>query len=254
MDAQATAGILRALCDMPDPRRHYRLHKLSDVITIAILAVICGADGWADVEEYGRSKRKWLKTFLDLPRGIPSHDTFGRIFAWLDPAEFERCFMAWMSSLVALSGDQLVAIDGKSLRRSFDHAWDKSGMAHLVSAFVGANTMVFAQVKTEGKGGELDAIQKLLKLLDLEGAVVTIDALGCNRKVIELILQGQGDYVLQVKENQPTLHAKVKNLLDEMILEDFKGIEHDYDRDVTGDHGRIGHPGRTRLSSPDWLP
>jgi predicted transposase YbfD/YdcC len=239
MDAQATAGVLRALCDMPDPRRHNRLHKLTDIITIAVLAVICGADGWVDVEEYGRSKRTWLRTFLELPNGIPSHDTFGRVFAWLDPEHFERCFMAWMSSLVKLGGGQLVAIDGKSLRRSFDHAWDKSGMAHLVSAFVAANTMVFAQVKTNGKGQELQAIEKLLKLLALEGAVVTIDALGCNTKVIKLILAGQGDYVLQVKENQPTLYGKVKNLLDEMILEDFKGIEHDYDSEVTGDHGRI---------------
>jgi predicted transposase YbfD/YdcC len=191
------------------------------------------------VAQYGRHKLAWLKTFLRLEGGIPSHDTFGRIFAKLDPVEFERCFMAWMSSLVQLSGGKLVAVDGKSLRQSFEHSWDKSGMAHIVSAFVQANKMVFAQVKTQGKGQELDAIEQLLKLLDLNGAVVSIDALGCNKKIAELILQSKGHYVLQVKKNQPTLYEKLKVLADELILENFKGVEHDYHVQVDGDHGRI---------------
>ena len=239
MDAQATAEILRHMCEIPDIRRPNRLHLLGDVITIAIFAVICGADGWVEVAEYGRRKFDWLKTFLALPDGIPSHDTFGRVLAKLDPAEFERCFMAWMSTLVELGGGKLVAIDGKSLRQSFDHSWDKTGMAHMVSAFVAANRLVFAQVKTEGKGQELNAIERLLKLVDLRGAVVTIDALGCNKTVVELILEGEADYVLQAKENQPTLYGKAKNLLDELILEKFAGIEHDYHVDVNGGHGRI---------------
>jgi predicted transposase YbfD/YdcC len=191
------------------------------------------------VQQYGRRKLEWLKSFLELPNGIPSHDTFGRVFARLKPEEYERCFTAWMSGLVQLGEGKLVAIDGKSLRRSFEHSWDKSGMAHMVSAFVAANRMVFAQIKTEGKGQELDAIQKLLKLLDLEGSVVTIDALGCNRTVIELILEGKGNYVLQVKDNQPTLNAKLSGLMDELILENFKGVEHDYYQQTDGDHGRI---------------
>ena len=239
MEAQATAEILRHMTQIPDPRRHNRIHRLADIVTIAIFAVICGADGWVEVAEYARRKRAWLKTFLRLPGGIPSHDTFGRVFARLKPEEFEKCFMAWMAALVELGGGKLVAIDGKSLRQSFEHAWDKSGMAHMVSAFVAANKMVFAQVKTEGKGQELDAIQKLLKIVDIKGAVVTIDALGCNKTVVELILEGGGDYLLQVKENQPTLHTKVENLLDELILEDFKGVEHDYHVQTDGDHGRI---------------
>ena len=239
MEAQATAKILRHMCQIPDIRRPNRLHKLSDMITLAIFAVICGAEGWVDVAEYGRRKRDWLKTFLDLRNGIPSHDTFGRVFAKLKPEEFERCFMAWMSTLVELGGGKLVAIDGKSLRQSFDHSWDKTGMAHMVSAFVAANRLVFAQVKTEGKGQELNAIERLLKLVDLRGAVVTIDALGCNKTVVELILEGEADYVLQAKENQPTLYGKAKNLLDELILEKFAGIEHDYHVDVNGGHGRI---------------
>ena len=239
MEAQATAEILRHMTQIPDPRRHNRLHPLGDLITIAIFAVICGADGWVEVAEYGRRKLDWLKSFLSLPNGIASHDTFGRVFARLKPEELERCFMAWMSCLVELSGGKLVAIDGKSLRQSFEHAWDKSGMAHMVSAFVAANKMVFAQVKTEGKGQELEAIHRLLKLVDLEGAVVTIDALGCNKQVAGLILEGKANYLLQVKDNQPTLHAQVQLLMDELILEKFKDVEHDYHMDVTGDHGRI---------------
>lgn len=239
MDGQATAEILRHMTRIPDPRRHNRIHLLADMITIAIFAVICGADGWVEVAEYGQRKCAWLKTFLKLPGGIPSHDTFGRVFAKLKGEEFERCFMAWMSALVELSGGKLVAIDGKSLRQSFGHAWDKSGMAHMVSAFVAANRMVFAQMKTEGKGKELDAIEKLLKLLDLNGAVVSIDALGCNKKVVELILEAGGDYVLQVKDNQRTLHEKIKLLAAELMLEKFQGVEHDYHVEVCGDHGRI---------------
>jgi predicted transposase YbfD/YdcC len=239
MDAQATGSILRHMSEIPEFRRHNRLHKLGDVVTIAIFAVICGAEGWVDVELYGRRKWPWLKTFLDLPHGIPSHDTFGRIFARIDPQAFERCFMAWMSSLVELGGGKLVAIDGKSLRRSFQRGWDKAGMAHLVSAFVAANHLVFAQLQTDGKGQELDGIERLLKLLDIKGAVVSIDALGCQKSVVELILAGEADYVLQVKENQPALHEKLKNLMDEAALENFAGVEHDYFEDIDGDHGRI---------------
>jgi hypothetical protein len=173
MDAQATTEILRMFETIPEPRRHNHRHKLMDILTIALLAVICGADGWAGVVVYAKAKEAWLKTFLELSEGIPSHDTFGRVFARLDPEAFERCFLSWISALVELGGGKLVAIDGKSLRRSFEHGWDKIGMAHMVSAFVQANQMVFAQIKTEGKGQELDAIEKLLKLLDLQDAVVT---------------------------------------------------------------------------------
>lgn len=239
MDAKATAEILRHMTAIPDPRRHNRIHLLADIVTIAIFAVICGADGWAEVAEYGRRKRAWLKTFLSLPNGIPSHDTFGRVFARIKPEEFECCFVAWMAGLVELGDGKLLAIDGKALRQSFEHSWDKSGMAHMVSVFVAANKMVFSQVKADGKGRELDGIEKLLQTVDIDGAVVSIDALGCNKKVIELILAGGGDYALQVKENQPTLHTKVKNLLDELILENFRGVEHDYHVETNGDHGRI---------------
>ena len=239
MDTQATAKIPRAFMDLADPRHHNIHHKLLDIVTIAMFAVMCGADDWVSVAAYGCSKVDWLKTFLELPHGIPSHDTFNDVFSRLNPDVFERCFRAWMASLVKLTGGKLVAIDGKSLRRSFEHAWDKSGMAHVVSAFVQANSMVFAQVKTDGKGQELSAIEKLLELLDLEGAVVTIDAIGCNKEIAGKIVAAKADYLLQLKENQPMLYAKVKALLDEAILDKFTDMKSDSFEQTQGDHGRI---------------
>ena len=247
MDTQAIARIPQTFCDMPDPRHHNRRHKLMDIITIALFAAISGADDWAAVAFYGRNKIAWLKTFMDLPHGIPSHDTFNRVFNRLDPDAFEKLFQAWMASMVKLSGGKLVAIDGKSIRRSFEHGWDKCGMAHMVSAFVQENKLVFAQVEAGGPGQELSAIERLLGMLNLSGAVVTIDALGCNQQVAGLILKAGGDYVLPVKGNQEKLQAKIRSSMDEVILEEFKVIEdgvekeipHDFFEEADGDHGRI---------------
>ncbi len=245
MDATANGGVLRFFSDMPDPRTGACItHKLHDLIVIAILAVVCGADGWAQVELWGRCKAKWLSTFLDLPGGVPSHDTFGRVFARLDPDAFERCFLAWMASVVQLSAGRLVAIDGKAIRRSFERGWDKSGMTHLVSAFVsqGDNRLVFSQVAVEEKENEIIAIPKLLALLDLKGAVVTIDAIGCQREIAGRIVSGEGDYVLPVKDNQPALLAKVGALMDELALDHAKavaGMRVDYWEQTERRHGRV---------------
>lgn len=221
MDVTVAGGFLRFFNDLPDPRRgRNKIHKLSDIIVIAVMAVICGADGWAEVELFGKSKQPWLATFLELPDGIPSHDTFDRIFSLLDPAAFERCFLAWMSALVALAGGRLIAIDGKSIRRSFAHAWDKSGMAHVVSAFVsqGDNRLVFGQLAVADKSNEITAIPRLLALMDLKGAIVTIDSIGCQREIAGNIVAGGGNYVLGVKDNQPALRQKVQALLEEAAL------------------------------------
>jgi DDE_Tnp_1-associated len=172
MDVQATGGMLRFFLDLPDPRAANVIHKLHDIVVMAVCGVICGAGGWAEVEMFARSKLAWFRTFLDLPGGVPSHDTFGRVFAALCPDAFERCFVAWVAGVAEVSGGRLIAIDGKSIRRSFEHAWDKSGMTHLVSAFVSANRMVFSQVAVGEKSNEIDAIPRLLALLDIEGATV----------------------------------------------------------------------------------
>lgn len=240
MNALVTAMIPRALFEIPDCRRSNARHRLTDLLVIAFFAVLSGADDWVSVEKYGLRKHDWLKTFLELPHGIPSHDTFNDLFARLDPEPFEKCLMEWISEMVKISEGKLVAIDGKSLRRSFEHGWDKSGMAHIVSAFLSANHMVFAQVKTDGKGHELEGVEKLLEVLDLRGAIVTIDALGCNQRIAEKIRKCNGDYILQVKGNQPKLEEKLKATLDEAILLNFAGMEHDtWASEVEADHGRM---------------
>lgn len=240
MDGSATGDSLRAFFDLPDPRTGPNvIHKLHDLIVLAICGILCGADSWVEIEEWSEARFEFYKTFLDLPGGVPSHDTFGRVFARLEPDAFERCFIAWTQGLSSSAQGKLVSIDGKSLRRSFEHAWDKSGMAHMVSAFASANRMVLAQTACGGKGREIEAIVKLLGLIDLTGAVVTIDAIGCQKQIARIITEKQGDYVLAVKENQPTLHTQVKHLLDELILENFAGVEHGFVQTEDDNHGRI---------------
>jgi predicted transposase YbfD/YdcC len=248
MDGQATGklcafptgGFLRFFCDLPDPRAANVVHRLGDILLIAVFAVLCGAEGWVEVETFGKAKLPFLRTFLDLDHGVPSHDTFGRVFAALDPDAFEACFQRWALHLRG-RGQKLLAIDGKSLRRSFDHAWDASGMTHLVSAFAAENKLVLGQLASDGKGQELAAMTKLIELLGLdETTVVTIDAAGCQKDLAQQIVKKDADYVLAVKENQPTLHRRVKNLLDEAALEpNFAGLRHGFFESVDGDHGRV---------------
>jgi predicted transposase YbfD/YdcC len=222
-----------------DPRGKLgRRHSLPALIAIAICAVICGSEGWTDIEEFGNAKLPWFKTFLDLPHGIPSHDTFGRVFAALKPAAFERCFQRWVKGLVQGGQRRLIAVDGKTLRRSFDQAAGKAAI-HMVSAFAAANHLVFGQIKTAVKSNEITAIPQLLKLLDLQDAVVTIDAMGCQRAIAQEIVAGGGHYVLAVKDNQPLLHAKIKTLLDEAIAQNFKGLSGDSYSNTGKGHGRI---------------
>ncbi len=233
-------SIREHFADLPDPRRAQgRRHRLSDMIVIAVTAVICCADSWSDVADFGEAKRKWFQTFLDLPHGIPCTDTFERVFARLDPEAFERCFISWAEALAGRSRGKLVAIDGKKIRRSFEHAWDHSTAAHLVSAFVHENATVLGQLSVDCKENEIVAIPRLLELLDLTGATVTIDAMGCQSEIARNIVQGSGDYVLSVKENQPALHDAIKRNLDEMILENFADVRHGFVQTVDGDHGRI---------------
>jgi predicted transposase YbfD/YdcC len=253
MDVQATGGMLRYFLGLPDPRAVNVIHKLHDIVVLAVCGVICGAGGWAEVEMFAKSKLAWFGTFLDLPAGVPSHDTFGRVFAALCPDAFERCFVAWVAGVAGTSGGRLIAIDGKSIRRSFEHAWDKSGMTHLVSAFVSANHMVFGQVAVNDKSNEIDAIPRLLALLDVEGATVTLDAIGCQREVAREVVERGGDYVLAVKQNQPALHAKVKALLDEAILDGFAGMSHGHVERTDDAHGRVETRRTWVTDEVNWL-
>jgi len=245
--------MLRYFLGLPDPRAVNVIHKLHDIVVLAVCGVICGAGGWAEVEMFAKSKLAWFGTFLDLPAGVPSHDTFGRVFAALCPDAFERCFVAWVAGVAGTSGGRLIAIDGKSIRRSFEHAWDKSGMTHLVSAFVSANHMVFGQVAVNDKSNEIDAIPRLLALLDVEGATVTLDAIGCQREVAREVVERGGDYVLAVKQNQPALHAKVKALLDEAILDGFAGMSHGHVERTDDAHGRVETRRTWVTDEVNWL-
>lgn len=195
---------------LTDPRRdHTKAHALLDIVAITLCAVICGADGWVDVATFGRVKKTWLRTFLALPGGIPSHDTFGRVFALLDPDEFRRCFLSWARAVVGPPGEQVVAIDGKTLRRSHDRPGGQ-GALHLVSAWATANGLVIGQVATDAKSNEITAIPVLLKLLALEGATVTIDAMGCQTAIATQIVEQGADYVLALKDNHEKLHDRVE--------------------------------------------
>jgi len=232
-------SILEYFGEVPDPRRQAgRRHYLSDLLTIAICAVICGADDFSAIAEFGRAKRKWFKEFLRLPHGIASEDTFERVFARLDSDAFERCFLDWVQALAGRCEGELIAIDGKTLRRSFDRAAGKAAI-HLVSAWAADNELVFGQLATEAKSNEITAIPRLLELLDLRGATVTIDAEGCQKAIARTIIEGGGDYVLALKANQPTLHDEVKLLLDAAIARGGKDTALHSHQSIEGDHGRI---------------
>jgi predicted transposase YbfD/YdcC len=231
--------ILRAFSGLKDPRvNRTKKHSLGDLLAIAISAILCGADGWVQVEEFGDCKKAWFKTFLDLPNGIPSHDTLGRVFAALDPAAFEACFMKWIADLAAASAGRLIAIDGKTLRRSLDAANGQAAI-HLVSAWCETHRMVLGQVATDAKSNEITAIPTLLELLDVQGAVVTIDAGGCHKKIAAQIVEQGGDYLLQLKGNQGTLHDETVMLFDRCLTEDCQGIAYTTARTVNKGHGRI---------------
>ena len=240
MDAQATEEILRFFRGIDDPRAANARHPLSDVLSIAILAVLCGSEGWAAVETWGCGNRAWLQTFLLLPHGIPSHDTFDRVFGLLDPLAFEKAFATFTAALIKNGRGLFVAVDGKTLRRSWKKAWSKTPV-HMVSAFVAQNQVVLGQLATDCKSNEITAIPKLLAMMSLAGRTVTIDAMGCQRQIAAQIIEQTGNYILAVKENQRALHAKVKSLLDEAILEKFKGMSHGFCEQTSqkDNHGRI---------------
>jgi predicted transposase YbfD/YdcC len=253
MDDQAPRGLLRAFAGLKDPRvNRTRRHLLDDIIFLAICGVICGADAWTEIVDFGRVRIKWLKSFLRLPNGIPSHDTFGRVFAKLDPVAFEACFMQWAAQLSQSSAGRLVAIDGKAIRRSMDSAADKAAI-HMISAWCGANQMVLAQLATQGKGNEITAIPELLKLLDIKGAVVTIDAAGCQKKIVRQIVDQGGDYVLGLKGNQGTLHKETQTLFDQCMTDDCRGIAYSTATTIDKDHGRIEERQIWATSDIEWF-
>jgi predicted transposase YbfD/YdcC len=234
-----TASLLKHFSRLEDPRvERTKKHSLSDMLVIAVCGFICGVDGWVELEEFGKAKREWFEGFLELPHGIPSHDTFGRLFAALDPEAFSRCFMAWVKAVAEVTNGEVVAIDGKTLRRSFDRASSKAAI-HLVSAWASSNGLVLGQVKTDGKSNEITAIPKLLELLHLEGCIVTLDAMGCQKEIVARIVEKGADYVICVKGNQQALHEATRVFFEEAREERFETVPHAYTETVDKEHGRF---------------
>lgn len=239
METEGGATIAAYFAEISDPRvERTRLHELLDILVIAICAVICGADTWVEMEAYGRAKEQWLRQFLALPNGIPSHDTFARVLARLKPEELQRCFLRWMQAVREVTQGEVVAIDGKTLRRSFDRATGK-GAIHMVSAWASVNRLVLGQQKVDEKSNEITAIPALLRLLEIKGCIVTIDAMGCQTKIAEQIIDGEADYVLALKGNQGTLHEEVGQYFEWAERTGFKEIAYTFSETLEKDHGRI---------------
>ncbi|UHD16244.1 ISAs1 family transposase [Thiocapsa bogorovii] len=229
-------GHFNVLEDPRDPLR--RRHNLIDMVIIAIAATIGGADGWAAIGQFGHSKEAWFRQFLELPNGIPAHDTFGRVFALLTPEAFETCFRGWVASIRTFLPGEIIAVDGKTLRRSHNRAKGLAAL-HLVSAWATASRVVLGQVATDAKSNEITAIPPLLALLMLRGAIVTIDAMGCQTKIAEQIVDQGGDYVLALKGNQGVLAAEVEEAFIEANAKDYAGVESEALETVERGHGRV---------------
>lgn len=235
---------------LEDPRRHNRRHKLLDIVVIAICAAICGADGWEDVELFGEAKEEWLKGFLELPHGTPSDDTYRRVFAALDAGEFQSCFMDWIEAVEELTEGQVIAVDGKTLRRSHDRSKGKKAL-QMVSAWASANGVVLGQRKVDGESNEITAVPELLDTLEIAGCIVTLDAIHCQTETVETIVDKGADYVLPVKENQPRLLEALQGLFDDPA--EMRWVECDYHKSVNEGHGRLEIRECWTTSDPEYL-
>ena len=225
---------------LEDPRLdRKKLHQLMDIIVIAICAVICGAETWVDIANFGQAREKWFRKFLELPNGIPSHDTFGRVFSRLHASAFEACFFDWVSAVNQLTSGQVIAIDGKELRRSVDSVLGQKAI-HLVSAWANENRLILAQRKVDSKTNEITAIPELLDALELAGCIVTIDAMGCQTAIASKIIARKADYVLAVKQNQGYLYEDIAYLF-ALYRNDPNPLQYvdGYAKTVDKDHGRI---------------
>jgi predicted transposase YbfD/YdcC len=227
-------------------------HNLIDIIAIAIVGIICGADDWVSIEMVGQAKEKWFRTFLELPHGIPSHDTFGKVFAWIDPKEFQASFMDWIQEIAVMTAGEVVALDGKTIRRSHDHANGKEAL-HMVNAWASRNELVIGQLSVADKSNEITAIPKLLELLDLKGCIVTMDAMGTQKDISRLIRAQNADYVLAVKGNQGGLHERVQSLFEVDRKEEFRGSSFAKERSVGKNHGRLEIRECWVTSDPEYL-
>lgn len=239
MTREPLRSFAASFASLPDPRMdRTRKHNLLDIMTISMFAVLCGADSFTEIEAYGQSKEQWLRGFLVLPNGIPSHDTFGRVFSLLDPQRFGACLLDWVQQSIGLVTAQQIAFDGKTLRRSHDRGNGKAAL-HLISAWATESGISLGQLKVAGHENEIVALPALIEQVVMPGAVVTIDAMGCQREIARTIVDRGGEYVLALKANQRELHESVMVLFDDGLRRGFTGDTMTYDCDVDGVHGRV---------------
>jgi predicted transposase YbfD/YdcC len=255
----APGGLITFFLDLPDPRiDRTRSHNLIDILVISICTLVCGGDSFNDMEEFGNAKHDWLKTFLELPNGIPSHDTFNRVFAALDPKRFLECFLRWTQSLRTAVSGEIVALDGKALRRALDQG---QALPYVVSAWAVSNGLVLGQLKVAEKSNEITAVPELLRALELKGCIVTLDAMGCQKKIAKQIIDSDADYVLALKGNHETVHEEVKSYLDDAIRVQAAdraagraGLpELVWSETVEKDHGRFEIRRYWQSESIDWF-
>jgi predicted transposase YbfD/YdcC len=217
MQKHPTLSLVAHFKDLADPRiDRTKDHALIDVLVIAVCTLLCGGEGFNDMEDFGQAKEEWFRTFLTLTNGIPSHDTFNRVFAALDPKGFLECFLRWTQSLRQAIEKEIVAVDGKALRRAMNK---KENFKYVVSAWAESNSLVLGQLKVTDKSNEITAVPELLRVLELSGCIVTLDAMGCQKKIAKEIIEADADYVLALKGNQETVHEEVKSFLDATIVE-----------------------------------
>lgn len=240
MSMQIYDSLQDSFGELEDPRSEInRVHLLMDLVVITICAVLCGADDWEAVAEYGEAKREWLSSFLTLPKGIPSHDTFWRVFRALDAAQFQRCFLGWVRSLASVLPQEVIAIDGKQLRRSHDGAEDGHAAIHMLSAWATEQELVLGQLRVDEKSNEITAIPALLEALDVSDCVVTIDAMGCQTEIAQQIVERGGDYLLALKGNHPSLYEDTQLLFDNLAACGVPVNQQTYAQRTDKDHGRI---------------
>jgi len=250
---QQDVSIARYFADLPDPRvDRTKKHSLADILVIALCAVVCGADSWEEVEAFGQAKAGWLRGFLALPNGVPSHDTFYRVFARLDPQKLGACVGGWMAGVCEATGLRHIAVDGKAVRAAPGNTF--SGCLHLVSAWAAENRLILGQRAVADGSHEIAAVPALLKVLDLKGALVTLDAAGCQKEIAKQIRAAGGDYLLAVKGNQPALHDAVRAVFDRACEAEFAGVEHDGHGAVEDGHGRHEERYTTVIYDPQGLP
>ncbi len=253
MDGPTQHTIAHHFAKLTDPRKfHSPPHLLLDMVTIAICAVICGADDWVAIEAFGKAKEAWFRKFLRLPNGIPSHDTFGEVFAGLDPNQFQHCFVSWVTTISRLTDGEVVALDGKTLRRSHDKGAGKAAI-HMVSAWASQNRLVLGQVKVDDKSNEITAIPALLRVLALQGCIVTLDAMGCQTEIAAQIIEQKADYLLALKANHGRLYQEVDRLFNDALTDSKKAIAYQTSRMINKDHGRLEIRQCWTISQPQYL-